>query len=77
MKISCAGREILLETNNLSKKVIWSPWKESLSNELKHDYHDKHFETCICVEPGQVSGDTFTLVPGGVISVSQKLTIAL
>ena len=48
---------IKIESENMSKIVVWCPWKASLAKE-NADYHDDAYKECVCVEPGQVSEDT-------------------
>ncbi|MFT3990107.1 MAG: D-hexose-6-phosphate mutarotase [Luteolibacter sp.] len=65
-------RKIRLETENSRSAVVWNPW--IAKSQRLGDFGDEEYREMLCVETGNVAGNTWNLVPGGHLGMKARLS---
>ena len=66
------GRRICVEKQGSASTVVWNPW--ITKSRQMSDFGDEEYEHMICVESGNVASNSISLSPGGISTLTVKLS---
>ena len=68
------GRTVEISTEGSVSRVVWNPWQAKAA--AMADFGDDEWTGMVCVETANVQGDTITLAPGAVHTMSAVIAAA-